>query len=404
MKTIIAISKFIPVILVILLTSLSLTSCEFDFEFSFDEYIPGYEQGEENAEQNQAPDGAESENWGSFYPGSGQADINEATGLSRALLSTVTISCEGGFSYSMGSGVILSLDKENGDAYIITNQHVIHNATSIKVYLYGMHHSAYAIPATLVGGSITYDLAVLKIKDSQVIRNGYACAVDFADSDDLRVFDRVYAVGNSEGGGTSATEGIVSVDSETISVIGAGSNLISLRVIRMDAAVNSGNSGGGLYDEQGRLVGIVSAKEMSEDIDNMGYAIPSSLVKNVVNSILHYCDGNSTSFEKALLGVVISSYVGSSEIDDNGKIYKLELVEVTEVIENSLAYGKIKVGDVIKSITVDGVKKEVTRLHHVTDMMLTAREGSTVQLCLIRDGSEINLTLTVRESDMSLVK
>ena len=393
----------------------SLTSCVLDFDFSFDEYIPDFDYNEgfggdgSQNEGNNNENKVESENYGDFYPGSGTGDVNGVKPLSKTLLSTVNIICGSALSSSAGSGVIYSIDKEKGDAYIITNCHVIYGSgktasKDIKVYLYGMELSSYAIPATYIGGSVTYDIAVIKITGSEVLKNSYATAVEFASSDNVRVFDKVYAVGNAEGAGLSATEGIVSVTSENINLSGADGSTISLRVMRIDAAVNHGNSGGGLYDEDGKFIGIVSAKEVSEDIDNMGYAIPSDLVKKVADSIIRQCDGTTTQITKALMGITITAYVSGLEIDKNGDVYQVELVEVTEISQGSLADGKVIVGDTINYITVDGVKTNVTRIHHVTEAMLGAQVGSKVVLNVNRGGEAININFTVTDGALTTVK
>ena len=407
--------RILAVAILCLVMMSSLTSCILDFEFSFDEYVPDFNydggfggddyQNNENDEENQV----ESDNYGDFYPGSGTGDVDGVKPLTKTLLSTVNIICGSTLSSSAGSGVIYSIDKEKGDAYIITNCHVIYGnnktaSSDIKVYLYGMELTSYAIPATYVGGSVTYDIAVIKITGSEVLKNSYATAIDLASSDDVRVFDTVYAVGNAEGAGLSATEGIVSVASESISLSGADGSTISLRVMRIDAAVNHGNSGGGLYDEDGRFIGIVSAKEVSEDIDNMGYAIPSDLVKKVADSILKQCDGTTTQITKAVMGVTITAYVSGLEIDKNGDVYQVELVEVTEISKGSLADGKVMVGDTINYITVDGVKTVVTRIHHVTEAMLAAGNGSTIVLNVNRGGETVNITFTVTSGSLTTVK
>lgn len=393
----------------------SLTSCAFGFDFSFDEYIPEFDYNEgfggNNYQNNEngAENKVESENYGEFYPGSGTGDVSGVKPLTKTLLSTVNITCGSALSTSAGSGVIYSIDKEKGDAYIITNCHVIYGnnktpSKDIKVYLYGMELASYAIPATYLGGSVTYDIALIKITNSEVLKNSYATAVEFESSDNVRVFDKVYAVGNAEGAGLSATEGIVSVTSENINLTGADGSTISLRVMRIDAAVNHGNSGGGLYDENGKFIGIVSAKEVSEDIDNMGYAIPSDLVKKLADSILRQCDGTTTQISKALMGITITSYVTGLKIDDSGDVYQVELVEVTEVSAGALADGKIMVGDTINHITVDGVKTSVTRLHHVTEAMLGAQIGSKIILNVTRDGEVMDITLIVLNKALTTVK
>lgn len=411
-------NKILRILAVALLCAVmmsSLTSCIMDFEFSFDEYVPDFDydggfggDGSQN-DENDGENNVESENYGDFYPGSGMGDVDGVKPLTKTLLSTVNITCASTFSTSAGSGIIYSIDKEKGDAYIITNCHVIYGngktaSKDIKVYLYGMELASYAIPATYIGGSVTYDIAVIKITGSEVLKNSYATAVEFESSENVRVFDKVYAVGNAEGAGLSATEGIVSVTSESINLSGADGSTISLRVMRIDAAVNHGNSGGGLYDENGKLIGIVSAKEVSEDVDNMGYAIPSNLVKRVADSIIKQCDGTTTQITKALMGITITTYVSGLEIDKNGDVYQVELVEVTEISEGSLADGKVMVGDIINYIIVDGVKTNVSRTYHVTEAMIGTQGGSKIVLNVTRDGESMDITFTVISKALTTIK
>ena len=355
--------------------------------------------------------GGFSDNIGEFYPGSGSGSTDGLSPMAKTLLSSVTIICDFGGSGAAGSGVIYKIDKEKGDAYILTNYHVVYSAgygraSAIKLYLYGMHLESYAVHATLLGGSVTYDIAVLKVSGSEVIKNSYARATEISAQDSARVFDRVYAVGNSEGMGMSATEGIVSVESENLDLTGADNSMVSLRVVRFDAAVNHGNSGGGLYNASGELVGIVVAKDVSADVDNMGYAIPSDLAVRVAENIIAHCDGvKNLQVSKPLLGITITAYVSGLEISPDGsEIYQVNLVEVVEVSGGSLALGKVRVGDIINSITVDGVTHRVTRVHHVTDAMLETRGGSTVVLNITSDGKTLEVSFTIPASSFTPVR
>ena len=191
---------------------------------------------------------------------------------------------------------------------IITNYHVVYykealgeNKTSedIDIYLYGMEAEKYKIKATFIGGSLTEDIAVLKISGSEVIKNSCAVSVKIGNSSSLSVTDKVLAVGNPEGDGISATSGIVSMNDETITMIGAdGRTSINIRVLRIDSAINQGNSGGGLYDADGNLVGIVNAKKTGADIDNVAWALPINRVRNLVDNILDHCDGDTVKTAK----------------------------------------------------------------------------------------------------------
>lgn len=409
--------KRILALILVLFTLTSLASCTVDFDFYDDLFngnLPDLGEGDDDFEFPDfgiVDDTIESDNYGDFYPGSGQESTENVSPITKTLLSTVTIVSDFGTAAGAGSGVFYSVDKKSGDAYVITNYHVVYTedykaADNINLYLYGMELSSYAIPATLLGGSITYDIAVLKVEGSEVIKNSYAISANFADSEFVRVFDRVYAVGNAEADGMSATEGIVNVESESLQLEGADGKLITLRVLRFDAAVNHGNSGGGLYNQNGRLIGIVSAKDVSADVDNMGYAIPSNLVKLLVDNIIHNCNGqDKTQVIKALMGITITSYVSGLDInEETGDVSQVELVEVIEVTKNSLADGKILVGDIINSISINGQTHKVTRIHHVTDLMLSAHVGDTVQLNITRDGDTMTLSFTITEDSMSTVK
>lgn len=345
-----------------------------------------------------------------FIPGSGQGNADGLDDTTKMMLSAVSVICYYDDSYGMGSGVIYKLDKKSGDAYIITNYHVVYHddygiADNIQLFLYGMQLSSYAIPATFVGGSLTYDIAVLKVSGSKILKNSYATAATLGASDSVRMTDPVYVVGNARGEGIAATSGIVSVESENLALSGADGSEITLRVMRVDAAVNLGNSGGGAYDEYGRLIGITVAKNVSTQVDNIGYAIPVDLAVRIADNVIRNCNGTtSTSVLKPLMGVTITSYVSGLEITPDGKdVYEVNLVEVTDVSLGSLAYVKVRVGDIIKSITIDGNKYEVYRLHHVTDAMLEAHVGSVVKLEIERGGMTINVNLVVRSQDVTTV-
>ena len=345
------------------------------------------------------------------------------TSLQRTLLSSVAIvsTFEVGTGYyassetMFGSGVFYSVDRESGDAYIITNYHVVYspNATknsgisqNIMIYLYGQEYTDYAVSATYVGGSLNYDLAVLKITDSEVIRKSCAVAAKMGDSDGVHVFDDVVAVGNPEGYGISATEGIISVQSESLDMTGAdGKTTVTFRVMRVSAAINSGNSGGGLYNEKGELIGIVNAKRQGANIDNIAYAIPINLAKNVAENIIDNCDGTTkVKVYKALLGIKISAKSMGVVIDpDSGDVVIESEVVVKEVLSNAIVIDQLIEGDVIRSVTVDGHTVEVTRDYHVTDTLLRARVGSVVVLNVTRGEEAHEITVVIPQSSITVV-
>ena len=307
---------------------------------------------------------------------------------------------------SRGSGVIYQIDKEKGDAYIITNYHVVYSrgadtendiSDDIKCYLYGQEYDKYAINASFIGGSMTYDIAVLKVSKSDVLRESKAVAIEFAESNDVSILDTAIAIGNPEGLGISATVGAVNVESEYISMRSLdGMGYISVRVIRIDTAVNSGNSGGGLFDEKGRLIGIVNAKVTDSSVDNIGYAIPSNIAKYVTENIIYYDsqDSKNDSVKRLLLGIEVEvKSAGVNYDEETGKVLKYEEVIVGKITKGAAADGKLAVNDVIKKVVIDGKEYEITRTYNVVDVMLTARKTSSVVFVVERAGSEMEIAI-----------
>lgn len=412
--------KFASIFAAILIIScLSMTSCAF---------IAGQEGGLTRAQVQQMIEngmyGDITVNGGDNYNVTINSENTENAVAGKALLSVVSIDCvfkTNSSSYypgygtskqktSSGSGVIYKLDKNMGSAYIITNYHVVYcnqantsNGISddISVYLYGQESQEYAIPAKYVGGSMNYDIAVLKVEGSRVLAKSNAMAAQFADSDNVAVLDRAIAVGNPEDLGISATLGYINVDSEYIAMEGAdGSTAIQLRVMRMDTAVNSGNSGGGLFDDKGNIIGIVNAKLTNSE--NMSYAIPSNFVKYVAENVLYYCDGTAEEqVQRCYLGITVVANELYTEYDtDSGKVLRREKISVSAVQDSSLASGVIQIGDIINSITVDGVDYDVTRMYVVTDAMLNARVGSIVTINVTRGGEILNLIITISQNSL----
>lgn len=378
------INLILSLILVLGLT-FAMSSCS--FEFSLDDFFQDY------LDENEAPSPGDQFDTEIkdpvFYPDLGDTSLNNVSAEKKTLLSTVSIIAEWEGIPGAGSGVIYQIDKEKGDAYIITNYHVIYYdaiADKINLYLYGMQNKSYAIPATFVGGSITNDIAVLKVTGSEVLKNSHAIAATFGNSELVRVFDDAIVVGNPEGYGMSVTTGIISVESESLDLTGADGSLITLRVIRTDAAVNQGNSGGGLYNSKGELIGIVSAKMLGDTIDNLGFAIPSNLVKNLVDNIIDNCNGSDkTKVQRPLLGVtIVASSFGVVIDPETGDMLQAQIVTVDSLTDNSAVKEILKVGDVINSVTIDGVTYNITKTYQLPDLMLSARVGSTVVMNVTR--------------------
>lgn len=317
-----------------------------------------------------------------------------------------------------GAGVIYQLDKTNGDAIIVTNYHVVYSSNSnttdkicdnIDLYLYGGEVTSSVISATFVGGSLKNDLAVLKVESSDIIKSSDAKQVVIADSEQTAVGSKVFVVGNPEAEGISATSGIVSVDSETISLTGADdSTTISLRVLRIDASVNEGNSGGGLFDSNGNLLGIVNAKVINTSVEGIGYAIPSNVVKRVADLIIENCSGTTnTGFKKVSLGITTQIVSTKAEYDSTTGLTKI----VAEVGVKTVSSGVvntmgIKANDIITAIQIDGVKITVDRDFKLNDALLLINSGETAKLFIDRvvDGETTSLTYSHTFSDGDFVQ
>lgn len=337
--------------------------------------------------------------------------------VSQALRSSVSILCtfvqesrRGGTStyYSAGSGVIYDLDIETGSAFIITNYHVVYDEDSrqdngiaevINLYLYGSEYSGLELNATYVGGSMYYDLAILRVENSDILKNSDALAVTVANSDDVQVGSTAIAVGNAASEGISVTSGIVSVDSEYLSMTAVdGITTVDYRVMRIDTAVNSGNSGGGLFDQNGCLIGIVNAKIIDDGVENIGYALPSSVVTAIADNIIYYCyESDNENVMRAIMGITVITNDSRAVYEEEAGLMKIhETVVVYTVDETQL--GKVfQVDDQLLSITIGGETKQITRQHQLIDAMLTARVGDVVTFTVLRDGQETELSVTVNE-------
>lgn len=347
-------------------------------------------------------------------------EANEAVfAASKALLSAVRVQAAFGTSsalvqqFSNGSGVIYKLDKDKGDAYIITNYHVVYSANyntvsnNIQLYLYGMEYSDYAIEAEFVGGSMNYDIAVLKVTDSEILRTSHVEAASLADSSKVNVLDTAIAVGNPASAGISVTKGSVNVLSEDIEVLGPDNQTtVSYRVMRIDTPVNSGNSGGGLFSDKGELIGIVSAKESDSSIENMGYAIPSNLAVAVAENIIRNCDGKTnTSVIKCVLGISISIGEISREYDGNTGILKIvESCIVYEINEGSIAVGVLKNNDVLKSFEIDGRVFEINHTYDGGEALLYASQDSEIYVNYERAGVDGRVRLYQTQANFTTVK
>ena len=272
-------------------------------------------------------------------------------------------------SASSGSGFIYT-----ADGYIVTNQHVVANASSINVTLY----NGDTYPATLVGSDSDYDVAVLKIDAKDLP------AVTLGSSTDVNVGDTVLAIGNPLGELTfSMSQGIVSCVNRAINVDGTPFNMI-----QVDCSINPGNSGGPLMNLYGEVVGIVSAKYSSyanTTVEGLGFAIPINDVQSIIKDIIE----NGSVGNKAYMAITAGTM--TQQMAAQYKINATEGVFVYSV-EDGGAGDKagLKLGDVITKLN----DTQITSMEDLSAAKKGFKAGDTVTLTVLRDGKEITTQLT----------
>ncbi len=286
-----------------------------------------------------------------------------------------------------GSGVIFK--KENGKAYIITNNHVVEGASSLKVSLY----DGTEVTAKLVGSDSLTDLAVLQISDDHVTK-----VANFGDSSDLRTGETVIAIGDPLGKDLSrtVTQGIVSGMDRTVSM-STSAGETSINVIQTDAAINPGNSGGPLLNTDGKIVGINSMKISEDDVEGIGFAIPSNDVKPIAEELL-----SKGQIERPYIGV---SMLDLEQVPQNYQEGTLGLfgsqlnkgVYIREVASGSPAE---KAGLKAEDIIIGLKGKEIDTGSELRNILYKdAKIGDTVEVKILRNGKEMTKKIKLDQKE-----
>ena len=276
-------------------------------------------------------------------------------------------------SEAKGSGVIIS-----PDGYIVTNNHVIEGATAVYVTL----ANGESYDATIIGSDDFTDLGLIKIEATGLT------AAQFGNSDEIRKGDTAIIIGNPLGYlDGSVSSGIISATGRTLD-FSDGTTLHNL--IQTDAAVNPGNSGGGLFDSHGALVGIVCAKSSSTEVEGLGFAIPVSTVRTVVQDLVDY--GYVTG--RPALGI------NAMEVHDAYTAMLNQLprlgVYVTGFISSEAENGSGRqIGDCIFSINC----VEVTRSDEILAAIYSLEVGDTVEVVVYRNSEMVTVQTTLVEQD-----
>ena len=277
---------------------------------------------------------------------------------------------------ALGSGVIIDAAK----GYVITNHHVIDGADEIKVTL----KDGREVKAKKIGEDQQSDIALLQIKADGLTE------IKLANSEQLRVGDFAIAIGNPFGLGQTVTSGIISALGRS------GLNIENIEnFIQTDAAINSGNSGGALVNLKGELIGINTAI-LGPNGGNIGigFAIPSNMVRDLSEQILKYGE-----VRRGVLGIM-----GGELTSDLAKAFgtdKQQGTFVNQVMPNSAAdVAGIKAGDII--VKLNG--KAVRSFGELRANIATMGAGKTVILGVIRDGKEQEVSVTLKQADLSETK
>jgi Do/DeqQ family serine protease len=275
----------------------------------------------------------------------------------------------------LGSGVIIDAEK----GYVVTNNHVVDDATEILVTL----KNGREFDAKVIGTDERSDVALLKIENGENLT-----AIELGKSSELRVGDFVVAIGNPFGLGQTVTSGIVSALGR------AGLGIEELEnFIQTDAAINSGNSGGALVTLDGKLIGINTAI-LGPNGGNIGigFAIPSDMMNNLVQQLIEFGE-----VRRGVLGVR-----GNDLTHDVAQALNIPVNRgafVSQVVPGSSAdEAGIESGDVI--ISVDG--QTIRSFSELGAMVGSIGSGNSLKLGVIRDGEEQSINVTLGAQDMSV--
>lgn len=294
---------------------------------------------------------------------------------------------------SEGSGVIYK--KDNGEAYIVTNNHVVDGSDALQVVL----NNGHKVKAKLVGKDEYSDLAVLKINAKDV-----TTVATFGNSNKIKVGEPAIAIGSPLGSdyANTVTEGIISAKNRTITTKSENGGTVSINAIQTDAAINPGNSGGPLINMAGQVIGINSIKISNSDsmtsVEGMGFAIPSNDVVSIINKLEK--DGK---VERPALGVTMLdlSYVSPEQQKEILKVPESvqEGVVVSSVQPNSPAEkAGLKAYDVIVKVGNHDVK-------NTTDLQSTLYKyeiGDTIPVTFYRQDKKETVKVKLTMSNAKL--
>lgn len=362
------------------------------------------------------------------------AELKEESVANECIRSVVSVSAfasPSSTSYSAGSGVIWKIDANEEYLYVVTNYHVVYADEDVSDYIYlNMYEDVlsdssnrYGVSCSYIGGSEAYDIAVLKVNGEENVKkftDNDAKAVSIADYDEYSLGQDVVVIGNPMGEGITVVSGIYSADNKDVDY-SISSTQYTHRCFQIDATINSGNSGGGVFNSMGELIGIANAKYMSylnldgtiENVEGMSYAIPIQHVSAIADYVIKNCDDFfRTSMSVYKLG--IEYVISNTQMQYNTETKKTEVSEVitiNSVTASSLASRVgLLAGDVVQNVKVEKstgrtVEMKITRGYLLKDIVMFMEKGDVVTFTIKRSGETKNLTYTLSSDDSgSLVK
>ena len=291
---------------------------------------------------------------------------------------------------SEGSGVIYK--KDDKDAYLVTNTHVINGASKVDIRL----ADGTKVPGEIVGSDTFSDIAVVKISSEKV-----TTVAEFGDSSQLSVGETAIAIGSPLGSeyANTVTQGIISSLNRNVSLKSEDGQAISTKAIQTDTAINPGNSGGPLVNIQGQVIGITSSKIASNggtSVEGLGFAIPSNDAQNIIKQL--ESDGKVT---RPALGIqmVNLSNVGASDLRKLNIPSGLTSGVVVRSVQNNMpANGHLQKYDVITKVD----DKEIASSTDLQHALYNHAIGDTIKVTYYRNGKEETTSIKLDQNSSDL--
>lgn len=282
-----------------------------------------------------------------------------------------------------GSGIIIGQTKD--EVLVVTNNHVINDATEITITF----SDDTSVAATVKGVDSVSDLAVVAVKTSDMEKDTLSTikVAALGSSDDLRVGESAIAIGNALGYGQSVTVGYISALDREVEAEDAS----TMKMLQTDAAINPGNSGGALLNEKGEVIGINSAKYVDSTVEGMGYAIPISVAIPIINDLMN--QEIIEEDEQGYLGIQ-----GNDITEEYAQGFGMPKgVYVVKILEDSPANDcGLKAGDIITKFA----GRDISSMENLQSILSGKKAGEEVELIIQRNNEkgeyeEVSLKVTL---------